>query len=139
MYVILLIWHFFFFFQAEDGIRDLIVTGVQTCALPISYAQIAGGALRSALVRDERERRIQRLTVLNDLAWQLAGVHEPFDIAQLAYDAAGKLVARDSFYVARYDGDKREFEFLLQADGGEVWRGERYPLGNGPTSQVVLA
>src|SRR3989440_7859752 len=26
---------FLFFFQAEDGIRDLIVTGVQTCALPI--------------------------------------------------------------------------------------------------------
>src|SRR2546427_7762789 len=28
----------FFFFQAEDGIRDLTVTGVQTCALPISTA-----------------------------------------------------------------------------------------------------
>src|SRR3989440_6754165 len=28
---------FFFFFQAEDGIRDLIVTGVQTCALPICW------------------------------------------------------------------------------------------------------
>src|SRR5207248_4512801 len=27
----------FFFFQAEDGIRDRTVTGVQTCALPISY------------------------------------------------------------------------------------------------------
>ena len=27
---------FFFFFQAEDGIRDIGVTGVQTCALPIS-------------------------------------------------------------------------------------------------------
>ena len=27
---------FFFFFQAEDGIRDYDVTGVQTCALPIS-------------------------------------------------------------------------------------------------------
>src|SRR5207245_8643883 len=26
-----------FFFQAEDGIRDATVTGVQTCALPISY------------------------------------------------------------------------------------------------------
>ena len=26
---------FFFFFQAEDGIRDTSVTGVQTCALPI--------------------------------------------------------------------------------------------------------
>src|SRR5258707_9586254 len=28
-------WAFFFFFQAEDGIRDIGVTGVQTCALPI--------------------------------------------------------------------------------------------------------
>src|SRR2546421_1457037 len=33
---ILLVVILFFFFQAEDGIRDLIVTGVQTCALPIS-------------------------------------------------------------------------------------------------------
>src|SRR3989440_7956363 len=31
---------FFFFFQAEDGIRDLIVTGVQTCALPISHLRL---------------------------------------------------------------------------------------------------
>src|SRR2546430_8953759 len=31
--------HFFFFFQAEDGIRDLTVTGVQTCALPISTSR----------------------------------------------------------------------------------------------------
>src|SRR5216683_2887135 len=31
---------FFFFFQAEDGIRDLIVTGVQTCALPISLGEL---------------------------------------------------------------------------------------------------
>src|SRR5256885_5281345 len=31
-------WYvFFFFFQAEDGIRDYKVTGVQTCALPICY------------------------------------------------------------------------------------------------------
>src|SRR3712207_2297291 len=30
------IFVFFFFFQAEDGIRDIGVTGVQTCALPIS-------------------------------------------------------------------------------------------------------
>src|SRR2546430_6890636 len=33
------------FFQAEDGIRDLTVTGVQTCALPISDRD--GGALES--------------------------------------------------------------------------------------------
>src|SRR2546430_17652187 len=31
----MILYTFFFFFQAEDGIRDLTVTGVQTCALPI--------------------------------------------------------------------------------------------------------
>src|SRR5437867_10230717 len=35
---------FFFFFQAEDGIRDRTVTGVQTCALPIF--DLATGAVR---------------------------------------------------------------------------------------------
>src|SRR3989449_323188 len=34
---------FFFFFQAEDGIRDVAVTGVQTCALPISLDAFAAG------------------------------------------------------------------------------------------------
>src|SRR5256886_11539021 len=40
---------FVFFFQAEDGIRDLTVTGVQTCALPISFspARMWIGGLRS--------------------------------------------------------------------------------------------
>src|SRR5207247_4799425 len=31
---------FFFFFQAEDGIRDPLVTGVQTCALPICVVSL---------------------------------------------------------------------------------------------------
>src|SRR3989441_9150055 len=46
----------FFFFQAEDGIRDKLVTGVQTCALPISlrvltnYRRVlAGGQPRITL------------------------------------------------------------------------------------------
>src|SRR5205809_5815393 len=37
---------FFFFFQAEDGIRDVAVTGVQTCALPISNnTRVSDGTL----------------------------------------------------------------------------------------------
>src|SRR5437763_6841392 len=35
-YLVAFFLFFFFFFQAEDGIRDTSVTGVQTCALPIS-------------------------------------------------------------------------------------------------------
>src|SRR5436305_13077395 len=39
---------FFFFFQAEDGIRDADVTGVQTCALPISARGRASSSCASA-------------------------------------------------------------------------------------------
>src|SRR5260221_6944429 len=38
----------FFFFQAEDGIRDHCVTGVQTCALPIYDEDLAALAVRAA-------------------------------------------------------------------------------------------
>src|SRR5690606_41140739 len=47
-----------FFFQAEDGIRDFHVTGVQTCALPIFYIMffaLLGGI--AALTMSESARR----------------------------------------------------------------------------------
>src|SRR2546426_1527834 len=47
---------FFFFFQAEDGIRDYKVTGVQTCALPIlseTSAILHGATARSLVLLDE--------------------------------------------------------------------------------------
>src|SRR3982751_6997026 len=60
---------YYLFFQEEDGIRDLIVTGVQTCALPIWLAKASASRSprrlakpsasrwRSALLRSE-ERRV---------------------------------------------------------------------------------
>src|SRR2546430_3116553 len=56
----------FFFFQAEDGIRDLTVTGVQTCALPIfisfeHHPLVAQGALeRDDLVISPAPLRLAR-------------------------------------------------------------------------------
>src|SRR2546425_2650361 len=44
-YLVLRLRLFFFFFQAEDGIRDKLVTGVQTCALPISPESPAASRL----------------------------------------------------------------------------------------------
>src|SRR5258707_7306820 len=55
---------FFFFFQAEDGIRDFGVTGVQTCALPI-YRQTsfrAGGGSRSEVSATGDRRKCQTYT-----------------------------------------------------------------------------
>src|SRR2546427_7767572 len=55
-----------FFFQAEDGIRDLTVTGVQTCALPISFEietdRLPGGVnFRALHVSDESFERFGQL------------------------------------------------------------------------------
>src|SRR3990167_11482848 len=53
---------FFFFFQAEDGIRDLTVTGVQTCALPIWCG--LHGPRRRARTSDPVRRRPGRDALL---------------------------------------------------------------------------
>ena len=44
--LLILMVFFIFFFQAEDGIRDYKVTGVQTCALPISMTPWGGFLLK---------------------------------------------------------------------------------------------
>src|SRR3989449_1424941 len=51
----------FFFFQAEDGIRDVAVTGVQTCALPILYVEgyfLEPRHIEVQILADERGRTI---------------------------------------------------------------------------------
>src|SRR6266436_9080410 len=69
---------FFFFFQAEDGIRDVAVTGVQTCALPISFS----GDLAPALMTLGAEVDIagpagRRTMALKDLYIGYARQDEP--------------------------------------------------------------
>src|SRR5688572_30867479 len=62
----------FFFFQAEDGIRDLTVTGVQTCALPIfRVAEPAGvrdtaSNVAAAFVKRNMRSGSQRTSVPDD-------------------------------------------------------------------------
>src|SRR5256885_10602556 len=51
-------WTYFFFFQAEDGIRDYKVTGVQTCALPISPAPEGREELSACVWRDRARQLV---------------------------------------------------------------------------------
>src|SRR5690606_39772049 len=90
-----------FFFQAEDGIRDFHVTGVQTCALPISEAaelQQASFRLHLEAARitgkpvivHTRAAREDTLTLLREAALPQAGVlhcfTEDWDMARAALD-----------------------------------------------------
>src|SRR6266702_6499675 len=55
-------FRFVFFFQAEDGIRDGHVTGVQTCALPISGIQRPPTTLQSPLPSSDDSNRSEEHT-----------------------------------------------------------------------------
>src|SRR5690606_37497177 len=77
-----------FFFQAEDGIRDFHVTGVQTCALPILAAQREPiEALRRRVTRGERAARLtgardeldNRLADRAELQRDVEGAHEELE------------------------------------------------------------
>src|SRR5690606_41038870 len=59
----------YFFFQAEDGIRDFHVTGVQTCALPISLHERSGLRRRAPwlFVPDSGRRQLLGFFGLHDL------------------------------------------------------------------------
>src|SRR6266567_2284310 len=70
------IFNVFFFFQAEDGIRDLTVTGVQTCALPIWSGRrtlvVVSGDDRLGLVNWRR-----RQTTAAGYCWQIGVIMRP--------------------------------------------------------------
>src|SRR3712207_4857696 len=63
---------FFFFFQAEDGIRDIGVTGVQTCALPISVACYRAAGIDFAS-EEEYAERVGRHLRIGEVAGQKRG------------------------------------------------------------------
>src|SRR2546430_4252298 len=90
---------FFFFFQAEDGIRDLTVTGVQTCALPIALDVPSERKIFTSLAHYFSEQTIlfishrisalkwvDRIVVLNQGVVEDEGTHE-------------QLIGRNALYV----------------------------------------
>src|SRR5436309_11094197 len=103
-----LIVRLFFFFQAEDGIRDFHVTGVQTCALPIS----------------EKERILPVDTVADGepVAWGLERLRGR--LAPMLTEAGGERL------VAALDGDTvaravNEVEQLVRSEERRVGKGCR--------------
>src|SRR6266446_8901820 len=103
---------FFFFFQAEDGIRDYKVTGVQTCALPI--LGLGGAAMCSNAARGQQNPPIiQHSTTKKRIAQVVPStkvdemkadpVTKPFfdELKRLGY------VEGENLIVERYSGEGR--------------------------------
>src|SRR3989441_7409064 len=130
----------FFFFQAEDGIRDKLVTGVQTCALPIC-APMAGIPHHAAdgyiarLVREGRKIAISEQLEAPDKAKKLlkrdvVRIMTPGTITDTAYLAG----AANNFLLTVVRGREAPGVALLDVSTGDFWVGE-----DGAREDAVLA
>src|SRR6266511_5619760 len=124
---------FFFFFQAEDGIRDFHVTGVQTCALPIyspdgkkiTYFCEKGDHHDQVYVANADATNAVNICndTLNNIypSWSLDGkkiiyaaTHANDKTIVLSYEESPgnkKKIVKDAFY-ARYSPDGRKLAFI---------------------------
>src|SRR5256884_3139398 len=86
---------FFFFFQAEDGIRDVAVTGVQTCALPISRGASCGDRIcaRGSRKLQFIRREAAGVSVLADTSLDCCRSYRLRSILKIRF--AAKTAARD--------------------------------------------
>src|SRR5439155_4352730 len=106
---------FFFFFQAEDGIRDGHVTGVQTCALPIYFGLVQFGMRALLSLRLEK----------NFPTWyrELRPIYGPFEAALERFVDLSKsdFIGREAALREKESGGKlRRVTFVVDATDADV-------------------
>src|SRR5216683_4712117 len=122
----------FFFFQAEDGIRDLIVTGVQTCALPISAAAHEGPEQILSRVEADLRRMLRQRPKLN-VAIVQDGAAEMWNLMRPVLRRVGlkKWIERiDRYHLEQHLAAALE---ILEPDAAArsvIWEGWRASLTN---------
>src|SRR5690554_12188 len=128
---------FFFFFQAEDGIRDADVTGVQTCALPISHT--------SYLQNETQEIKFYRFMPITNLGFMIRDVELSDDLTLTNieyvdftsdYDFEVEEISTGSYKVKVISNDVADFElgivFINEFDGQYTLVGAlKNPIING--------
>src|SRR5688572_21810629 len=103
MSLLVLVVCFFFFFQAEDGIRDLTVTGVQTCALPIFEAGSGSRkTIEAFFVREQIAPKV--VTETENVEIIKALVMVGMGMAILPYQAVAREVRAGQLFCSRIAG-----------------------------------
>src|SRR3989441_7798470 len=133
----------FFFFQAEDGIRDKLVTGVQTCALPIFalHGLLLGRALvdyyADPAFGKEQWADVARFVRATERRGDVIVVHSGFVLRAFTryYGTAvdDPVRSSDDVSVAQLRGTERLWLVLAHTDpGDEYWKALT------PSHQIVL-
>src|SRR3712207_8714763 len=86
------IYYVFFFFQAEDGIRDIGVTGVQTCALPIFCRELIIDLSRC---QHDRHPRVTSTSLAGSTPLRAADVEGSWDQYSVASRSEERRVGKE--------------------------------------------
>src|SRR5258708_15406695 len=89
----------FFFFQAEDGIRDDRVTGVQTCALPISRYLAAIRWKKGCLACLRHRLQAEQKNSFTEISTERRG-----NATSVRRQSGNRIPASDAFRIARHAG-----------------------------------
>src|SRR5258707_12993364 len=139
----------FFFFQAEDGIRDIGVTGVQTCALPISYrdagsftiyAGCSNEAVGEVIDLCVEELRVVKNAPVPDSELQRSKDHLKGSLMLSLENTASRMshLARQEIYFDRQFGLDETLEGIEQVTTEDVQRVAGDLFKNDALSATVL-
>src|SRR5690606_14534670 len=128
---------FFFFFQAEDGIRDFHVTGVQTCALPISVTDCSSPDWRNLLgtpgAWDAALYGLRDRTLSAQSATAMFGSDSPLNHGRFASDEVDKVLDE----LEREDDEDARADLRAELDALLWQEGWGMPIAQLPVVTVV--
>ena len=102
-----------------------------------TIATQAAVALDNARLFEETNRRADRMAALNEIGRALTATLERDQFYRLLYEQVSNILPTDAFYVALYDETREVIHFPFNVDRGRVFNPDTFPLGQGPTSQVI--
>src|SRR3989441_11173445 len=119
----------FFFFQAEDGIRDKLVTGVQTCALPILI--LVGDSLGMVVLGHENTLSVTLDEMLHHTRAVRRGTRRALVVADMPYGSyhtdlanslhnAMRFVKEAGAEAVKVEGGERRLELISRLTEAEI-------------------
>lgn len=111
--------------------------GEQERDLLVTVANQAAAALENARLSAQQARRIQEMTVLNEVGQALATTRDLEDVFQTAHTQLGRLFDASSFYIALVDEERGLWISAFDIQNGERLPSQEYPLDEGLTGYII--
>ncbi len=111
--------------------------GEQERDLLMTVANQAAAALENARLAAQQARRIQEMTVLNEVGQALAVTRDLEEVFQIAHAQLGRLFDASSFYIALVDEERGVWNSTFDVQRGERMPSHEYPLTEGLTGYII--